>query len=49
VAARISQKVAVGTVLAFSLSIRDADAASTIPRRGGREGHEPSPAAAEAA
>jgi EmrB/QacA subfamily drug resistance transporter len=35
--------------VAFSLSIRDADAASTIPRRGGREGHEPSPAAAEAA
>lgn len=35
--------------VAFSLSIRDADAASTIPRRGGQEGHEPSPAAAEAA
>jgi len=35
--------------VAFSLSIRDADAASTIPRRSGREGLEPGPVAAEAA
>jgi EmrB/QacA subfamily drug resistance transporter len=35
--------------VAWSLSIRDADAASTIPRRGGREKDEPSPAPASAA
>jgi EmrB/QacA subfamily drug resistance transporter len=35
--------------VAFSLSIRDADAARTIPRRGGREGREPGPVPAEAA
>ena len=35
--------------VAFSLSIRDADAAGTIPRRGGRERREPGPVAAEAA
>jgi MFS family permease len=34
--------------VAWSLSIRDADAASTIPRRGGREKDEPSPAPASA-
>jgi MFS family permease len=35
--------------VACSLSIRDADAAGTIPRRGGRAGHQPGPVAAEAA
>jgi predicted MFS family arabinose efflux permease len=35
--------------VAWSLSIHDADAASTIPRRGGREKDEPSPAPASAA
>jgi hypothetical protein len=35
--------------MAFSLSIRDADAAGTIPRRGGRAEGEPSPAPASAA
>ena len=35
--------------VACSLSIRDADAASTIPGRGGQEGREPRPASAEAA
>ena len=35
--------------VACSLSIRDADAAATIPRRGARKGHEPGPVAAEAA
>jgi len=35
--------------VACSLSIRDADAAGTIPRRGGRERGEPSPASAKAA
>jgi len=35
--------------VACSLSIRDADAAGTIPRRGSRKGHQPGPVAAEAA
>jgi hypothetical protein len=34
--------------VAWALSIRDADAASTIPRRGGRERDKPSPAPASA-
>jgi hypothetical protein len=35
--------------MAFSLSIRDADAAGTIPRRRDREEGEPRPAPASAA
>jgi EmrB/QacA subfamily drug resistance transporter len=35
--------------VACSLSIRDADAAGTIPRRGSRKGHQPGPVGAEAA